>query len=72
MDKGQKRFPWFHRGSWEEGVVIIQLKLVLWLNLDHGPSWCLETEVELVWEEREHELPKQRVEADSSSPGSLL
>ena len=36
------------------------------------PSWCLETEVELVWEELKQELPKQRAEADSSSPGSLL
>lgn len=72
MDKGQKRFPWFHQGGWEEDVVTIQLNLVSYLNPDHRPSWCLETKAELVWEEREHELPKQRAEADSSSPGSLL
>lgn len=36
------------------------------------PSWCLESEVELVGEELKPEPPKQRAEADSSSPGSLL
>lgn len=37
----------------------IQLNLVSYLNPDHGPSWCLETKAELVWEEREHELPNK-------------